>query len=82
MPIQGVGKNEISENGLVVQKMLHKRLGLQDLFNYSLDFTGVMVLMYPHYFLHSLSSHSAYLHPFSSINLKSECLVYSRIVFR
>ena len=40
MPIQGVGKNEISENGLVVQKMLHKRLGLQDLFNYSLDFTG------------------------------------------
>ena len=40
MPIQGVGKNEISENGLFVQKMLHKRLGVQDLINYSLDFSG------------------------------------------
>jgi len=35
---KGAGKNEISEKGLFVQMMLHKRQGVQDLFNYSLDF--------------------------------------------
>ena len=40
MPIQEVGKNEISENGHFAQKMLHKRLGVQDQFNYFLDFMG------------------------------------------
>jgi len=37
---KGVGKNEISEKGLFVWMMLHKRQGVQDLFNYSLDFTS------------------------------------------
>ena len=36
----GVRKNEISEKGLFVQIMSHKRQGVQDLFNYSLDFTS------------------------------------------
>ena len=40
MPIQGVGKNENFENGHFAQKMLHKRLGVQDQFTYSLDFMG------------------------------------------
>ena len=39
MLIKGAGKNEISEKGLFVQMMAHKRQGVQDLFNYSLDFT-------------------------------------------
>ena len=38
MSIKGVRKSEISENGLFVWKMLHKRLGVKDLFNYSSDF--------------------------------------------
>ena len=40
MLIKGVGKNEMSENGIFLQKMLHKRLGGQDLCKYSLDFTS------------------------------------------
>ena len=35
MLIEGAGKNE---NELFVQMMLHKRQGVLDLFNYSLDF--------------------------------------------
>ena len=40
MLIKGAGKNEISENGLFVWTMPHKRQGVWDLFNYSLDFTS------------------------------------------
>ena len=40
MLIKGAGKNEISENGLFVRMMPHKRQGVRDLFNYSLDFTS------------------------------------------
>ena len=36
MLIEGAGKNE---NELFVRTMLHKRQGVLDLFNYSLDFT-------------------------------------------
>jgi hypothetical protein len=38
MLTKGVGKNEISEKGLFVQMMPHKRQGLWDLLNYSLYF--------------------------------------------
>jgi hypothetical protein len=40
MLTKGEGKNEISEKGLFVQMMPHKRQGLQDLLNYSLYFTS------------------------------------------
>jgi len=38
MLTKGVGKNEISEKGLFVWMMPHKRQGVYDLFNYSWDF--------------------------------------------
>ena len=38
MLTKGTGKNEISEKGLFVRMMPHKRQGVRDLFSYSLDF--------------------------------------------
>jgi hypothetical protein len=38
MLMEGVEKNKISEKVFFVWMMPHKRQGVQDLFNYSLDF--------------------------------------------
>ena len=51
MLIKGAGKNEISENGLFVRTMPHKRQGVRDLFNYSLDFTSKNIQIFHDFLL-------------------------------
>ena len=51
MLIKGAGKNEISENGLFVRTKPHKRQGVRDLFNYSLDFTSKNIQIFHDFLL-------------------------------
>ena len=51
MMIKGAGKNEISENGLFVRTMPHKRQGVRDLSNYSLDFTSKNIQIFHDFLL-------------------------------